>query len=238
MKQKLNTGVLLLSLGVGTAFADLVSLGPDTLSGQGLGHVDTVLTMQSPGSSTTESGCVGAGVGGTTVTGSSKCPGNGPNGGNAFTGGDEIAINNAFSASSLGLTDFNNLRILFNADQPAGGPISLGNLALTLWNPTNGQILDARYVVNPPVNFASTNPGIGNAGFFFGLTPAEAAVENGILAAFPNLFIGLDANASMATGGPETFSVGVSSAVPEPAAFVPIALVMAVFALRKRLQFR
>jgi hypothetical protein len=183
---------------------------------------------------------VGAGIGGTTVTGSSVCPGNGPNGGNSFTGGDEQAINNAFSAPSLGLTDFNNLRIIFNASQPASGPISLDNLALTLWNPANGQILDAKYVQNPPVFFASTNPGTGNAGFGFALTPAEAAQENGILAAFPNLFIGLSANASMATGGLETFSVGVSgaTAVPEPAAFVPIALVMAVFALRKRLQFR
>ena len=86
--------------------------------------------------------------------------------------------------------------------------------------------------------FASTNPGIGNAGFFFGLDSTEAAVANGILAGNPNLLIGLAANASMATGGPETFSIGVSSAVPEPATFVPIALLMAVFAFRKRLQFR
>ena len=58
---------MLLSLGVGTAFADLVPLGANSLQGEGLGHVDTVLTMQSPGSSTMESGCVGAGPGGTTV---------------------------------------------------------------------------------------------------------------------------------------------------------------------------
>ena len=240
MKQKLNTGVLLLSLGMGTAFADLVPLGANSLQGEGLGHVDTVLTMQSPGSSTMESGCVGAGPGGTTVTGPTKCPrGSGPNGGTSFTGGNEQAINNVFSASSLGLTDFNNLRILFNADQPAGGPITLTNLALGLWSPS-GSFLDFRYVASPPVMFASTNPGIGNAGFFFGLDSTEAAVANGILAGNPNLLIGLAANASMATGGPETFSVGVSGAtpIPEPAAFVPIALVMAVFALRKRLQFR
>ena len=229
---------MLLSLGVGTAFADLVPLGANSLQGEGLGHVDTVLTMQSPGSSTTESGCVGAGPGGTTVTGPTVCPpGSGPNGGNAFTGGNEQAINNVFSASSLGLTDFNNLRILFNANQPASGPITLNNLALGLWDPS-GTFLDFRYVASPPVMFASTNPGIGNAGFFFGLDSTEAAGLNEILAMNPNLFIGLAANASMATGGPETFSIGVSGAVPEPATFVPIALLIAVFAFRKRLQFR
>jgi hypothetical protein len=63
-------------------------------------------------------------------------------------------------------------------------------------------------------------PRVGNARFGFKLDSAQAAVENGILAAFPDLFIGLAANASKATGGLETFSVGVSGlAVPEPGSY-------------------
>lgn len=207
-------------LAVGPAHADLVFLGPGTLGGQGLGAVATVLTMTSPGSSSAESGCVAGGVGGVTVVGAGACPGAGPHGLPAFTGLDNIAINVARSATSLGLTDFHDLRILFNADEPAGNGITISNLSLTLWDPANGQILDARYIA-APVTFASTNPGVGNAGFFFGLDNAQATGLNGILAAFPALVLGLSANATDATGGPETFSLGArTTAVPEPTTLV------------------
>ena len=170
--------------------------------------------MTSPAASSTESGCVGGGAGGSTVTGASKCPGSGPTG-NAFTGGDEQAINNAPTAASLGLTDFEDLRILFNASEPAGNSIQLDNLALTLWD-TDGTILGAFYIPDE-VPFASTNPGVGNSGFFFALDAAQAANANLLLAANPDLLIGLAANASDATGGLETFSVGAvgGTAVPE-----------------------
>jgi PEP-CTERM motif len=60
--------------------------------------------------------------------------------------------------------------------------------------------------------------GVGNAGFFFALDAAQAANANLLLAANPDLLIGLAANASDATGGLETFSVGAvgGTAVPEP----------------------
>jgi hypothetical protein len=138
-------------------------------------------------------------------------------------------------ASSLGLTDFNNLRIIFNPSEPQNASarsISLDNLALTLWNPANGLILDAKNLPSA-LFFPDTDPGVGNAGFGFKLDSAEAAVENGILAAFPNLFIGLAANASEATGGLETFSVGVS--VPEPGSYALIAAgLVGLIVLRRR----
>jgi hypothetical protein len=206
-----------------SAEASLIAIGPDSLSGQGLGAVQTVLTFQTAnGRVSTESGCVSAGVGGTTVTGLAACPGSGPNGGNAFTGGDEHpSQNQAYAATALGLTDFNDLRILFNAAEPSGDGIQLDNLSLTLWNPTTGTILDAYYIVDP-VPFASTDPGLGNAGFFFGLDSTQAATANSLLAANPGLFLGLAANASDAAGASETFSFGVVEDeepvpdVPEP----------------------
>ncbi len=228
--------VLLVALCTGNAFATLLSLGPVSLSGQGLGSVQTVLTIQSPGSSSNETGCVASGIGGALVTGAAACPGGGPFGGGAFTGGNEQAQNNTFSASALGLTDFNNLRILFNPSEPQNAnSISLDNLALTLWNPANGSILDAKYIA-APVLFASSDPGAGNAGFGFKLDSAQAATENGILAAFPNLRIGLAANASLATGGLETFSIGAVRAVPEPAVFELMGLgLVGLIGFRKKL---
>ena len=237
MKHFVWPGALVLSLSVGTAFADLISLGAVSLSGQGLGSVNTVLTMQSPGSSTTESGCVGAGIGGITILGSSVCPGNGPNGNAVFTGGDEQAINNVFSVSSLGLTDFNNLRIIFNANEPSNDSIVLDNLSLTLWEGTTGSIVDARYIGPGAITFSSTAPGTGNAGFGFKLDTTQAGVLNGILASNSNLFLGLAAVATDAAGGLETFSIGAvggTSAVPEPAVFGLIGLGLCVLALRKR----
>ena len=224
MARKALLVVTLLCAFVGPAQADLISLGPGTLSGQGLGSVLTVLTMTSPGSSSTESGCVAGGVGGATVVGAAACPGAGPNGGTAFTGLDNTPQNNtARSVTALNLTDFHDLRILFNPVEPgSASSITLTNLSLTLWNPANGQILDARYI-GAPVAFASSDPGVGNAGFFFGLDNTQANTLNGILAAFPAAVLGLAANASDATGGPETFSFGVvapRTSVPEPTTLV------------------
>jgi hypothetical protein len=88
-------------------------------------------------------------------------------------------------------------------------------------DPANGQILDAYYIVDPVV-FATTDPGVGNAGFFFGLDLAQATQANLVLANFPGLYLGLAANLSDATGSHETFSFGVVEGdepvpdVPEP----------------------
>ena len=227
MSNRLAFSAIVLCLGACSAFADLVSLGPVSLGGQGLGSVTTGLTMQSPGASTTETGCVGAGVGGVAVTGNSKCV-------SGNVGGNEQAINDAVSAASLGLTDFNNLRIIFNASEPGSDSINLDKLALSLWNPATGTLIDAK---NLPAGivFPRTNPGVGNAGFGFKLNSTQAGIENSLLALFPNLYIGLSATASDATGGLETFSIGTVQAVPEPASYAVTGLAFAaLIMLRKR----
>jgi hypothetical protein len=177
---------------------------------------------------------VAAGLAGALVTGAAACPA-------GFTGGDEQAINNTYSATFLGLTDFNNLQIIFNASEPnsaAQQDITLTNLALTLWDPATGLILDARYIGGPIV-FPSVDPGVGNAGFGFKLDAGQAATVNGILAAFPDLFIGISATADNAQGGLETFSVRTVSAlptIPEPStyALAGTALMALYFMRRKR----
>src|SRR5436190_22823189 len=77
----------------------------DTVRGcskQRLGAVTTVLTFTSPGSSSSETGCVGAGAGGAVITGSTVCP----------------SANNVFSTATGGFTNFNNFQFVFNASEP------------------------------------------------------------------------------------------------------------------------
>jgi hypothetical protein len=234
MRKGITLGVFAL-MGAHAAFGSLMSIGPVPLSGAGLGSQNTVLTFTSPANTTTESGCVAGGIGGVTVTGPTACPA-------GFTGGDEQAINNTFSATALGLTDFNNLQIIFNAAEPnsaAQQSITLTNLALTLWDPATGLILDARYIPGS-IDFPNAFPGVGNAGFGFQLDTAQAGAVNGILAAFPDLLIGISATADNATGGLETVSVrtvaALPSPVPEPStyALAGSALMALYFVRRKR----
>jgi hypothetical protein len=191
------------------ALASLVPVGPVPLSGQGLGNVNTALTFTSPASSTTESGCVGAGVGGVTITGSTKCP-------PGFTGGNEQAVNSTYSAASLGLQNFADLQIIFNASEPgnaADQSITVNNLALTLWNPLNGNLL-ATYTIASPYFIADAFQGVGNAGFGFNLDAAQSNAANLLLDANAGLFLGIAANASAATGGLETVSIRTTGATP------------------------
>jgi hypothetical protein len=221
-----------------TLMADLVLIGPVAESGAGLGAVNTILTFTSPNSTTTESGCVSAGPGGTTLTGSGSCPGSGPNGGPAFTGGDEQAQNSVYLASSLGITDFNNVQFIFNASEPenaADQSITLTNFSVTLWG-ADGLILDAKYTTGPIV-FPDAFAGVGNAGFAFTLDSNQAADFNLLLAAGP-AYIGAAANAIDATGGLDTISVrtveGQSDVVPEPSTVGLFASGLALLVLARK----
>ena len=88
--------------GASTSFATLVPLGAVPTTGSGFGAIKTMLTFTSPDSSSTETGCVGAGVGGVLVKGAGACAA-------GFSGGNEQAANNTYSASSLGLINFADL---------------------------------------------------------------------------------------------------------------------------------
>lgn len=200
------------------ADAQLVYLGPQDFGGTGLGAVNTILTIQNNG---TESGSVGFdNVTNQTITGDAK------------TGASQTLVR---SLDSLGINAASNLRVVFNADEPAGNGINLTNLVLSIFSPTGSLLFESGAF--SPVSFADTFNGIGNAGFVFGLDSKDAALAQS--AAFSGNYglnlVGLSATATEAAGGPETFFITNVAAVPEPSTYSMLLLgLLGIGFLRRR----
>lgn len=196
----------------GPAQADLVLVGPENFQGTGLGSVNTILTIASPGSGTFEEGSVGRVVGNPTdvITG------------NALTGASQTQTR---TVSELGLTTAANLRVVFNALEPGGtaNAVTLSGLQLNIFSPTGALLFDSGGFSCPTVAgcaFPNTLTGAGNSGFVFALTPAQQT-EATLAGAFadPLNRVGLSASVNLATGGFETFFVansGTVAPIPEP----------------------
>src|SRR5512133_688241 len=101
-RKKLMTMAVCTALGctAGAAQANLILASPENFSGTGLGSVNTILTIQDTG---TEEGSVGLNSSGAQVT-----------------SGDVQALTSVKSLSTLGVTSASNLRVVFNASEPAG----------------------------------------------------------------------------------------------------------------------
>lgn len=186
------------------ASADLVYLGPQSSGGSGIGTVNTILTLQSPESSSVESASVGLTAGGAQVIT-----------GDASTGASQTLVR---SFSMLGVTEASQIRVVFNANEPAGNSITLDSLVLNVFDDTSGGLLFSSSYAGVPQTFADSFTGTGTSGFVFALSAADTISLNALLA-LPGSgsdVIGISASASSATGGPETIYIGAVSAVPEP----------------------
>lgn len=200
------------------AHADLTLLGPQDFQGTGLGAVNTILTIQSPGSSSVETGTVF--WNGTTdiISGSQ-----------VMTGSSQTQTR---TLGELGVTSAADLRVVFNALEPGAssgqGSIELNTLAVSFYSTSGLQLYSAG--LDRPYAFADTFTGAGNSGFVFALTATQAAEAQAAVfgGAFSNVRVGLYAEARMAEGGLETFFVanapGVTAPIPEPETY---ALMMA-----------
>ena len=192
-----------------TVSGGLVSNGMFLEGGTGLGSVNTILTVQSPANTATESGCI--------------APGN-------VTTGCGFADNVVKTGASQSQTVFlsalsgvngSNLAVVLNFAEPSNAISGqLDQLVLTLYNSAGSALFST--TLGSPVFYANTLTGTGNSGFQFSLTPAAAsafdtAVSDG------GAQLGLGTSLSEVTGGQETFFIGVSSSVtttPEPASLV------------------
>jgi hypothetical protein len=197
--------MIVLGLTASSAYADgIVLLGGNNLHPDGVG-LRTVLSLQSPGNSSTESGGIRYTSGGDQTFG------------DATRGG----TNNTVSLGELGVTRNNTaIQIGFNINEPSGGPgatpVVVESLILRAYD-TNGNVVFTANLIDGPHTLAKTGAGQGTADYIFGLDSTAAARLAAIYDS--NLRLGLEATIHSAEGGPESFylNMGPAAPVPEPA---------------------
>ena len=244
LSHKLLAGILLSGLVLGTPLlsrADVVFVGPVDMSGTGFGAVNTIMTMQALGDEmgSIESGCVGVSDKGRLSTtmqwldahhqsDTDLCQG-----GNV--GGFEKPPSKFPHNQTFSVSDASKIAVIFNSDQPAGGTVKLSNLVFVLFD-AHGNVIFSSGSTSQTFSSTKSEPGIGNSGWEFTLTPSEAAqAQAAIIANGGSAYLGLSATVTDSYGGPETFFLAEApSAIAEPATLLLVGSGMFLVALVRR----
>jgi hypothetical protein len=228
---KKNLKLLALSAALITAAtgvnASLVQNGSVDLTGQGYGAVPRLLTIQAHGNDTVESGAIGI-SGGALVALTPGILDANVFGGNGVRnlGGDTVnplADNHKFGIPTLGELNWTtaaNVGLLFNAAEPQSRNPK-NSSALTIEDVTlkfyNGDSVIA--AIDGNFSYASTEPGVGKAGFLISVDAAQQAFLDSAVfaqAGAAGFRIALESTISGVHGGAESFSALSVAAVPEP----------------------
>ena len=203
------------------AFGSLVLSSTVAVSGTGFGTVATLLSIQAQ---SIETGCVSpTNIGDAFVQGAPGiCTGTGAD---VKTGASQTQVQ---PLSAGGVTSAANFAIVFNANQSAGGPITITNLQVTFYTPSGGFLYQTSGFSCPGVpscDFLNSQSGTGSSGFPFNLdaTQQSQATAAGVFTNTANL-VGIAASFSNSNGGAETLYlttfVPAPTGVPEPRSFV------------------
>ena len=257
MRAQFICGSLLLGFAsLQTASASLILQTFQQFSGTGLGAVPTIVTFQSSG---TETGCVGLNG----AVGSALVDGACSSGGDTKTGASQAKLEplSAAGITATGAAGASEFSLVFNGNQPAGGPLAVTNITAAFYSPsgaflyqTSGlscQASSGGSIVAAGSGgclLTSTAHGTGNSGFVVTLDAAQqaAAVAAGAFSSTGNL-VGVSAAAGdpagPSAGGSETIFLAnadadsggsTQSVVPEPATLLLIATGLCLLGLWKR----
>jgi len=220
------------------ALASILLVGPEDISGSGFGDLPRALTIQSHGpSQPTEAGCIAPDGSGGLISGNAACA-------SGNSGGDEknptgFPKQSAQTLSSLGITNANQIGILFDAVQPQNSDnnvVAINDLTLKLYN-------GATLILTASGAFSNltTNPGNGNTDYLFALDAASAAAFNAAIGGNFGYRIALDSAISFPrqSAGPDSYAfvnrsaLGIQ-AVPEPVSVSLVASGLIALALLRR----
>lgn len=208
-----------------SSHASLINTGVVTDTGTGIGNVNTVLTLQNNNQTGEASGSV-IRSGTADATTGDAAPG--------------ASKNATYSFGELNVTSASQLEFVFNPVEPGEvltNPITLESLILTIYTNDGSVLWNSGTFTS--ITFPTTETGTGRSGYLFALDALQAADAQQHVAASNR--IGLAASLSGATGGPDTFFVGIldgegpGEEVPEPGSVALLGLGMVgMAALRRR----
>ena len=212
------------AIGIAPAQASLVQLSDVNLTGQGIGAQTTVLTLQSPGSSTTETG-------GVNFDGSVF--------GDAKTGASQSTT---FTFAQLGISNANQLALIVNLSEPGSeNPPSVGPYTISL-NAFSSTGTPLGTFTGSGTQLNQINGGVGGSGIVFGLDAQQAGILNTALLTPGNEVFTVSASFSNAQGGLDVIqAAGITAAVPEPATWAMMLLGFAglgFMGYRRKISFR
>lgn len=217
-KALLTTAAAIAMLALSSAArADIIYLPGAPAPSGGVGHQpESVLSIQSPGSTSNASGGVSWNGSKDVLTGDAK------HGEHSKT----------LSFAQAGINNAGQLRIFMDTEDP-DNDLKLNSLVLTAYG-SSGQILFQGSLA-APIHFTNEMNGQGHGDRVFALTADQAAQLQAVFLANPNLRLGLAASTSDDTGSFTNFKLGQGPAeVPEPMTMILFGTGLAGIAARAR----